>query len=173
MTTQRRRLIADGLAAGTIGYALVAVFFIVLNVAGGRSPLYTVALIGEAVFGGARDPGVVAVSAGPVLAFNGVHLSAYLLFGLFAAWLAYATTLHPELWTPALLLFAGGAVVSHAGALTVLALIGSPLPTASVVTASLGGLGGGRGLPGGLTPGRHPHDTGFAGNLAGASRVIW
>jgi hypothetical protein len=138
MTAQRRRLIADGLVAGTIGYALVAVFFVIVNLAGGRSPLYTVALVGEAVFGSA-GPAVAGGTVGPVVAFNGIHLVAYLTFGLFAAWLAQATDLHPQFWTLALLLFAGGAVVSYAGALTVLALIGSPLSTASVVAAGMVG----------------------------------
>lgn len=140
MTPQRRRLIADGLVAGTIGYALVALLLIALDLAGGRSPLHTVALIGEAAFSGTGEPAAVAATAGPVLAFNGVHLAAYLLFGFFAAWLVYATGRHPELWSLALLLFAGGAVVSYAGALMV--LIGSPLSTASVVAASLVGSAG-------------------------------
>lgn len=139
MTAQRRRLIADGIAAGIIGYALVVAFFVVLNVTSGRSPLYTVALIGVAIFGGVAEPSVATVSAAPVLAFNGVHLAAYVLFGYFAAWLAYETDLHPEFWTLALLLFTGGAVVSYAGAQTALALVGSPLSTAAVVAASLVG----------------------------------
>lgn len=137
MNAQRRRLIADGLAAGLIGYALVVAFFVVVNVAVGRSPFYTAALMGEALFEGLRDPAAVTLAAGPVLAFNGIHLAAYLLFGFFAAWLVYETELHPEFWYLAFFMFLGAAVLSYAAGLAVMALVGNPLSTWTIVTASL------------------------------------
>lgn len=54
MNAQRKRLLVDGLIAGVIGYAVVAVFHGVLNVVGGHPPLYTAALLGELVFGSGR-----------------------------------------------------------------------------------------------------------------------
>lgn len=137
MNAPRRRLIIDGLATGLIGYGLVVLFFVVLNVATGRSPFHTAALIGEAVFTGLRDPGAVSMAPGPILAFNGIHLLAYLVFGFFAAWLMYETELHPEFWYLAFFLFIGATVLSYAGILVVVALIGTLIPASAVLGASL------------------------------------
>ena len=137
MDAQRRRLIADGLAAGLIGYAVVVVFFVVLNVTMGRSPLYTAALMGEALFDGLRDPAAVTLAPGPILAFNGIHIAAYLLFGFFAAWLVYETELHPQFWYLTFFLFLGATVLGYAAILAVMALIGNPVPTWATVGASV------------------------------------
>ncbi len=137
MTAQKRRLVADGLASGLIGDALVGAFFVVLNLAAGRSILYTVALVGEALFSGVREPAAVTLAAGPMLAFNGLHLAACLLFGFFGAWLVYEAELHPEFWYLALFLFLGATVVSYAGVLALMVLVGSPLDTGTIVAASL------------------------------------
>lgn len=137
MNVRRQRLIADGFAAGLIGYALVVGFFVVFNVVVGRSPFHTAALIGEALFTGLRDPSAVTLAAGPILAFNGLHIGAYLFFGFFAAWLVYETELHPEFWYLAFFLFVGAVLLSFGAVLAVMALIGSPVPTWTVFVASL------------------------------------
>lgn len=137
METGKRRLIADGLAAGLIGYALVVGFFVVVNLLAGRPAFHTAALIGEALFNGLRDPAAVTLAAGPIIAFNGVHLLAYLLFGFFAAFLVYETELHPEFWYLTFFLFLGAAVLSYAAVLAVMALIGNPIATWAVVAGSL------------------------------------
>lgn len=137
MDTDKRRLIADGLAAGLIGYALVVGFFGVFNLVGGRPSFYTVSLIGEALFAGLRDPAAVTLAPGPIMAFNGVHLAAYLLFGFFGAFLVYETELHPEFWYLTFFLFLGATVLSYAAILAVMAVIGNPVSTWAVVSASL------------------------------------
>lgn len=137
MNVRRQRLIADGFAAGLIGYALVAGFFVVLNVVVGRSPFHTAALIGEALFTGLRDPSAVTLAVGPILAFNGFHIGAYILFGFFAAWLVYETELHPEFWYLTFFMFVGAVLLSFGAVLAVMALIGSPVPTWTVFVASL------------------------------------
>lgn len=137
MNAQRQRLIADGFAAGLIGYALVAGFFVVLNVLTGHSPFYTASLMGEAIFAGLRDPAAVTLAPGPILAFNGVHIAAYLLFGFFAAWLVYETELHPEFWYLAFFFFVGITLLSFAAVLAAMVLIGDPVPTWSVFVASV------------------------------------
>ena len=137
MNEQRRRLIGDGLAAGFIGYVLVVLFFVVVNVLSGHSPFYTAALMGEALFEGLRDPAAATLAAGPVIAVNGVHLLAYLVFGFFAAWLVYETELHPEFWYLAFFMFLGATVLSYAAVLAVMALTGNPLATWAIVAASL------------------------------------
>lgn len=141
MTDQRKRLLADALIAGVIGYGVVVLFFGVLNLLQGRSPFHTAALLGGAVFGGLRDPGAVLLDPGLVLAFNGLHLLAFLLFGLFAAWLVYETELHPEFWYLAFVLFVTAAVASYAVVLALTVLVGGMLsPWLMVFSTLLGAL---------------------------------
>ena len=153
MNAQRQRLIADGFAAGLIGYALVVGFFVVANVVVGRSPFYTASLLGETVFAGLRDPGAVTLAAGPILAFNGVHIAAYLVFGFFAAWLVYQTELHPEFWYLAVFLFVGATLLGVAAVLAAMALLGDPVPIGSIFAASLLGA---LGMAGYLTASHRP-----------------
>lgn len=142
MGSHRGRLIADGFAAGLVGYFLVAGFFVVLDILAGRPPLYTVALIGESVSSRSSGPPDVSLAAGPILAVNGVHLAAFLLFGFFGAWLARQAERRPEYWYLALLSFLGATVISYAGVLAAMALIGSPVSPGSVVAASVVGAAG-------------------------------
>ncbi|MDX1674576.1 MAG: hypothetical protein R3314_07280 [Longimicrobiales bacterium] len=133
----RRRLVVDGLAAGLLGYAVVVVFFVVLNLMVGRSPFHTAALFGEAIFTGLRDPAALTLAPGPILAFNGVHMAAYLVFGFFGAWLVHETELHPQLWYLALFLFIAVTLFGYAAVLAMNALVGSLVAAWSVVAASL------------------------------------
>lgn len=134
---ERRRLVVDGLAAGLLGYAVVVAFFVILNLAAGRSPFHTAALLGEAVFTGLRDPAAVTLAPGPILAFNGVHLAAYMLFGFFGAWLIHETELHPQLWYLALFLFIAATLLGYAAVLALIAAVGGLIAPWSVVAASL------------------------------------
>lgn len=81
-------VLRHGMVAGVFGYAVVVVFYMLLNVAQGRSPFLTPALLGGILFYGAESPGEVELSAGPVLAFNGLHLVVFLVVGTVTAWLA-------------------------------------------------------------------------------------
>lgn len=137
MQEQRRRLLADGIVAGLIGYLTVAIFFAVANVAVGRSAVHTAALLGEALFWGLRDPASVVIDPGPVLAFNGVHLLAFMAFGFFAAWLVYEIERHPDFWYLAFFLFLGAAVLSYAGVLALTVLAGALVSPWLVVASSL------------------------------------
>lgn len=139
MNDRRARMAQDSIAAGTIGYLAVAVFFAVWNVSGGRSPFYTAALLGEGLLGGLQDPSLVALDPGMIIAMNGLHLFAFLLFGLFAAWLVYEVELHPDFWYLALFLFLAAIVVSYAAVLALTVLIGGLFSPALVVASSLVG----------------------------------
>jgi hypothetical protein len=136
MTEQRRRMLVDGLVAGVVGYAVVAAFFVLLNVLGGRPPLYTAAALGELVFGGGGEE-VLAVDPTLVLAFNGVQLVALLAFGFFAAWLMYEAELHPELWYLAFFLFLAATIVGFASVLVVTMIVGSVVSPWLMVASSL------------------------------------
>ena len=81
--------------AGLLGYGTVVVLFAVLNAIGGRSPFYTPAMFGSVLFYGLADPAQLRVTAGPVLAYNMVHVLAFLVLGLFASWLAVKAERYP------------------------------------------------------------------------------
>ncbi|HUG41521.1 MAG TPA: hypothetical protein VMM12_13620 [Longimicrobiales bacterium] len=137
MRAERRRLIADAVVSGLIGYALVVACFLIWNLASGRPPFHTAALLGSALFGGLRDPALLTVDAGMVIAFNGVHLLVFLGFSLFAAWLVYEAERHPEFWYLAFCLFVVGAVAGYAAMLAMSLLVGSLLSPWAIVAASL------------------------------------
>lgn len=141
MDTKRNRMLADGLAAGFVGYLAVVVMLAAWNLLVGRSPFFTAALLGEALFAGLRDPGLVVIEPGMVLAFNGVHLVAFLLFGYFGAWLTYETELHPEFWYLAFALFVLAVVVGLGWAAALSVMGGTLLAPAIVVAASVVGAG--------------------------------
>jgi hypothetical protein len=137
MNMQRRRLFVEGLIAGVIGYAVVAVFHVMLNVAGGRPPLYTAAQLGDLVFGSGGAGATLTVDPTMVLAFNGVQLVALLIFGFFAAWLMYETKLHPEFWYLAFFLFLAATVVGYASVLVLTMLVGPVVSPWLMVASSL------------------------------------
>jgi len=98
MKPERAQVLAQGLIAGVVGYAAVAVFFLLGNVVAGRSPFFTAAALGSALFYGVGDLSRLAIEPGPILAFNGVHLLLSLIAGTITAWLVYETEKHHYLW---------------------------------------------------------------------------
>jgi hypothetical protein len=137
MTEQQRRMLADGLIAGVVGYAVVATFFVLLNLLGGRPPLYTAAALGELVFGGGRDVAGLQVDPTLVLAFNGVQLVVLLAFGFFAAWLMYEAELHPEFWYLAFFLFLAAVIMGYAAVLVLTMIVGSVVSPWLMMASSL------------------------------------
>lgn len=102
----------EGLIAGLIGYATVALLVGLMDVALGRSFFFTAAMLGEAMFYGLTDPSQVVVWPGAVFAYNGVHLLGFLFLGMCAVWLAYMAERGLELWYAGVVLFL--LVVLHA-----------------------------------------------------------
>lgn len=98
MNPDRSKMLWQGVVAGLIGYATVVIFFAIVNAMAGRSPFYTAALMGGALFYGARDLAGVVVWPGPVLAYNGFHMIVFLALGIFASWLARFAERGPHLW---------------------------------------------------------------------------
>ena len=62
--TSNSRYLREGIIAGLIGAAVVAVWFLIYDAARGR-PLRTPALLGAATFQGVTDPAAVPVTAHP------------------------------------------------------------------------------------------------------------
>jgi hypothetical protein len=109
-------VLKQGLIAGSLGYFAITFYYALINIVDGRSPFHTVTVIGQALF---HPENVVAA----IIAYNGLHLSVFLLVGLFAAWLVYRVDQEPGVWHAALFalialfLFASCAVAIVAGEL--------------------------------------------------------
>src|SRR4029450_3463041 len=92
---RRRRMaregptVREGVVAGLIGAAVVAVLVLVFDIAGG-APLQSPAILGSLIFKGVRDPTVVTVTAGSVVGYTIVHGLGFVVGGLIAAALVAA-----------------------------------------------------------------------------------
>ena len=98
MSERSARLLVQGAVAGVIGYVTVAIVFGFANLFVGRSFFHTAAVIGATLFYGVTDPTTVTVTAAYVLAFNGLHLATFLVFGVIGAWLAELADRGDQLW---------------------------------------------------------------------------
>jgi hypothetical protein len=98
MKAERVQVYWQGLVAGLVGYATVAIVMAIANVLLGRSPFHTAALLGQTLFYGPIDPSQLTIWAGPVLAYNGFHLLIFLVLGVAAAWLAQLSERGPHFW---------------------------------------------------------------------------
>ncbi len=90
-----RTLLRGGLFAGLLGYMVVVVVMAGLNVLAGRSVFHTAALFGSAIFYGLDDPAALQIAPGPVLAYNMLHVLAFLGLGMLVSWLVVEAELHP------------------------------------------------------------------------------
>jgi hypothetical protein len=105
MTTKWGAIVRQGFVAGVLGFAVVALVFAIANVVAGRSPLYSAALLGSALFGGITDPALVTVTPAAVLAYSAVHLAVFVAFGVLGAALANLADRGWQLWFVALFFF--------------------------------------------------------------------
>lgn len=96
------KIIGQGVIAGLIGFVTVGLIFAIANVFEGRSPFYTAALFGAAMFHGITDPARVAVTPENVLVYNGLHMVTFIVFGLITSALAYVADRGRQLWFVAL-----------------------------------------------------------------------
>lgn len=98
-------VVKEGVVTGLIGYAAVAIVMAIINVAGGHSAFYTPAVLGATLFYGITDPAQVQVLPAYVFAFNGLHLMAFLFFGVAGAWFAWLSDKGEQLWYPGIFFF--------------------------------------------------------------------
>jgi hypothetical protein len=143
------RTIREGLAVGGVAYVAVALFYSAFDVLAARGPVFTVNMLGRAVFRGLRDPAVLLfpteVDWTAVFWYNGLHLLLSLAIGLIVSWMIGEVERHPTR-TPLVLL-----AVVVGGAATVL-IVGSQtapmrpvlpwwsITIANVLASLLGGL---------------------------------
>lgn len=95
MEARRPYRLSEALATGLVGYAAVAVVIAAIDLALGRSILHTPAMLGRPFV---EDPGAAGnIHVGAVLAYNGLHLVAFLVIGLSVAAIARVVELRPAL----------------------------------------------------------------------------
>lgn len=88
-------VIEDGIFAGVIGAAIVALWFFLLDVLHGH-PLYTPALLGTVILEGPQAMRAeMPIAPSPVAVYTGLHFIAFILFGIAAAYLWELFDRHP------------------------------------------------------------------------------
>ncbi len=112
--TKKGAWVPVGLLAGLIGYVTVVALFGFINVVGGEAVFHTAALLGSALFFGARGAAEVVAGPGPIIAYNGVHMLVSLVIGLGAAWLIFQTEKNHPLWFIVFFVFLAGFIYSVA-----------------------------------------------------------
>lgn len=94
----------EGLYAGLIGAVAVAVWFLAFDIVQER-PFFTPGALGSALFLGAGGVNEIVVSAQTVLGYSAVHLTAFLVAGLLAAWLLRQAEDNPPILLAGLVAF--------------------------------------------------------------------
>jgi len=105
MVRAQGSVVREGVVAGAIGAAVVALWFLVLDAARG-TPLLTPALLGAAVFYGVTSPAGLTITAGPVIGYTVLHILAFVAFGIVAASLLAASEQEPPAFIAFVVLFA-------------------------------------------------------------------
>lgn len=104
------------MVVGLIAYAAVALFYFIFDQLAARGPLYTVNLLGRAVFRGLRDPAIlmlpVQLDLGAIALYNGLHLVLALAIGLTVTRLVAQTDRQPSQTLPVLFVIVAGFVVT-------------------------------------------------------------
>ena len=117
---EARTILREGIVAGLIGAGVVAVWFFVLDLVGGRM-LFTPAALGSAMLYGVSAADGVVVSAGTVLGYSLYHVAAFVLLGIIASALLAQAEKFPPLLFGLFLLF----VVFETFVIFLAALLGS------------------------------------------------
>jgi hypothetical protein len=105
MAREQTSVLREGVVAGCIGAAVVAIWFLLFDIARGK-PFLTPALLGAVVFYGVNNPTGVEISPGPILGYTLIHGLAFIAFGVVAASLMAASELEPALLIAVVILFA-------------------------------------------------------------------
>lgn len=123
--TMTDRLFQDGLVAGVIGAATIAIWFLILDTARGR-PLATPSLLGTVLFGRGEtlaSTGALPISFEMVLTYTWVHGLVFCVIGCAASWLLALAEWRPNAAFGVLLLF----VVFEFGFLAVALVFSEPI----------------------------------------------
>jgi hypothetical protein len=104
MMGQWTGVVREGVVSGIIGGAIIAVWFLVYDVATGH-PFHTPGLLGAIVFNALQQPQSFAVSTALVLGYTVLHFFAFIMFGIASSILMVASEREPVLALGELILF--------------------------------------------------------------------
>src|SRR5207247_428107 len=105
MAPAQRSVLREGIVAGLIGAAVVAVWFLFFDIARGR-PFLTPGLLGAAVFQGVTNPTGLEITVANVVGYTLIHGLAFIAFGVVAASLMAISEREPTLFVAFVILFA-------------------------------------------------------------------
>jgi hypothetical protein len=105
MNPAERSVLREGIVAGLIGAAVVAVWFFVFDLLRGR-PFLTPTLLGSFVFFGVNTPVGMQPALGPILGYTVLHGLAFVAFGIMAATMMAMSEREPALFVAFVILFA-------------------------------------------------------------------
>jgi len=134
------RTIRDGLAVGFIAYAAVALFYSAFDFLAARGPLYTVELLGQALFRGLRDPSILmfALDRDPtaIFLYNAFHLVMSLGIGLVVTSLIDHAEEHPSHALLVVIMIIAGGVLTVFGVAYLTESMRRVLPWWSIIVAN-------------------------------------
>ena len=94
----------EGVVTGVVGASAVAALFLGRDLMLGM-PLLTPSVLGQVILQGAAVPVTDRALPGPALAYTGLHLAVFLVFGLLLAGFARVATTQPSLRFAVVMLF--------------------------------------------------------------------
>lgn len=81
MTRHHHSVAREGVASGLLGAFVVAAWFLVLDLIGGR-PFFTPSVLGQVMLMGRAAPDVESIHSGAVALYTAFHFTAFVLFGM-------------------------------------------------------------------------------------------
>ena len=105
MNPGQRSVVREGMVAGLIGAAVVALWFFVFDLLRGR-PFVTPTLLGSMVFLGVSSPVGLEPAVGPIVGYTILHGLAFIAFGIVAATMMAMSEREPALFIAFVILFA-------------------------------------------------------------------
>jgi hypothetical protein len=136
------KVMREGLLVGFVAYASVALFYAVFDFLAARGPLYTVNLLGRAVFAGERDPALLQFPIAPDLTsmiwYNALHLLLSLGIGLIVVRLVAEAERQPSRARAVLFTMVAGFVVTILAVGVLTDPFRALLPWWSIVLANAG-----------------------------------
>jgi len=134
------RVMQEGLLVGLIAYAAVAVFYAAFDFLAARGPLFTVNLLGLAVFEGVSDPSIlqrpIPLDLAAIFGYNALHLVFSLIIGFVVVWLIVQAQGHPSQAKAVLFTIVAGFVVTILAVAQLTEAIRRLLPFWSIVVAN-------------------------------------
>jgi len=130
----------EGLQVGLVAYASVALFYAAFDFLAARGPLFTVNLLGKAVFEGVRDPGIlqgpIPIDLTAIFWYNALHLVFSLVIGFVVVRLVAQAEGHPSQAKAMLFTIVAGFVVTILAVAQLTEPIRQLLPFWSIVVAN-------------------------------------